>query len=264
MAASGAVLFLFVVAHMLGNLKLFTGRAHFDDYAGFLRNIGSPALGHSWFLWTQRSVLLAAVALHIGAAYQLGRQSRRARPVPRGRAHVLGLATEPPVGSTGSTDMNVAMLVTAVCVILRQTSGVRRHGLRSEIDIRSRDFEAGVLRRSLGWAEKTWGPGHWRVARVRLDLATQHLAQHNPESAEEEARIALAMLEPRDSKPRSDLVDALLTLGAALYEQHRFAEAQEHDERALVIARALHGNHDPLVAACLGQLADLQRLTGDP
>lgn len=81
MAVTGAVLFAFVVVHMLGNLKVFTGRQHFDDYAGFLRDVGGPALGHSWFLWGQRTVLLAAVVLHIGAAYQLSRQSRRARPV---------------------------------------------------------------------------------------------------------------------------------------------------------------------------------------
>jgi succinate dehydrogenase / fumarate reductase, cytochrome b subunit len=81
MAVTGAVLFAFVVAHMLGNLKVFTGRAHFDAYAEFLRRIGSPALGHGWYLWLQRGVLVAAVVLHIGAAYLLARQSRRARPV---------------------------------------------------------------------------------------------------------------------------------------------------------------------------------------
>jgi succinate dehydrogenase / fumarate reductase cytochrome b subunit len=81
MAASGAVLFLFVAAHMVGNLKVFTGRTHFDDYAGFLRDVGRPALGHTWFLWIQRTVLLAAVVVHIATAYRLSRQSRRARPV---------------------------------------------------------------------------------------------------------------------------------------------------------------------------------------
>ncbi len=80
MAVSGLILLVFVVAHMLGNLKVFTGPAHFDAYAEFLRRIGSPALGHSWFLWIQRSVLVAAVVLHVGAAYQLARQSRMARP----------------------------------------------------------------------------------------------------------------------------------------------------------------------------------------
>src|SRR5712691_10226382 len=81
MAVTGAILFVFVVAQTLGNLKVFTGRAHFDAYAAFLRRIGSPALGHGWFLWMQRGVLLAAVVLHIGAAYQLARQSRGARPI---------------------------------------------------------------------------------------------------------------------------------------------------------------------------------------
>lgn len=82
MAVTGAVLFGFVVVHMVGNLKVFTGSAHFDEYAAFLREVGAPVLGHSWFLWTLRTVLLAAVVLHIATAYQLSRQSRRARPVP--------------------------------------------------------------------------------------------------------------------------------------------------------------------------------------
>ncbi len=81
MAVTGLVLFGFVVVHMLGNLKVFTGRAHFDEYAGFLREIGAPILGHAWFLWTLRIVLLAAIVLHAATAYQLSRQSRRARPV---------------------------------------------------------------------------------------------------------------------------------------------------------------------------------------
>lgn len=81
MAVTGVLLLLFVVAHMLGNLKIFTGERHFDEYGDFLRTIGSPALGQSWYLWVQRTVLLVAVVLHITAAYQLTMMSRRARPV---------------------------------------------------------------------------------------------------------------------------------------------------------------------------------------
>lgn len=85
MAVTGLLLIGFVVAHMLGNLKFFTGASHFDEYAEFIRRIGDPVLGHAWALWLMRAGLLTAVSLHIWAAVSLTRQSRAARPV--GYAH---------------------------------------------------------------------------------------------------------------------------------------------------------------------------------
>lgn len=81
MAVSGLILVLFLVAHMLGNLKIFFGAAEFDGYAGWLRTIGEPVLHHSWFLWIQRFVLLGALIAHITAATQLSLRDSRARPV---------------------------------------------------------------------------------------------------------------------------------------------------------------------------------------
>lgn len=81
MAATGIILFLFVVAHMLGNLKIFQGPEKFDAYAEFLRDVGAPIFGRSQLLWVFRVVLLLAVAVHIVAAIQLTRKSQGARPV---------------------------------------------------------------------------------------------------------------------------------------------------------------------------------------
>ena len=81
MAVTGMVLFGFVVAHMVGNLKLFQGATHFNEYAEGLRALGAPILGHGQALWLLRSVLLVAVLLHAVAAVQLTRQARAARPV---------------------------------------------------------------------------------------------------------------------------------------------------------------------------------------
>ena len=81
MAVSGLVLVLFLLAHMLGNLKIFFGPADFDGYAAWLRTIGAPVLHNSWFLWLQRAVLLVAVVAHVTAAVQLSIRDRRARPV---------------------------------------------------------------------------------------------------------------------------------------------------------------------------------------
>lgn len=91
MAVTGALLAAFVVAHMLGNLKIFFGPAEFDGYAAWIRGIGSPVLHRAWFLWITRIGLLAAVGLHIWAATALTVQARRARPVRyRHRAKVQG------------------------------------------------------------------------------------------------------------------------------------------------------------------------------
>lgn len=79
MATSGVILFGFVLAHMLGNLKAFQGREVFDAYAHHLREIGSPVIPHSGFLWGMRIILLAALSVHVLAAFRLFRQSRGAR-----------------------------------------------------------------------------------------------------------------------------------------------------------------------------------------
>lgn len=79
MAVTGMMLWGYVVFHMLGNLKIFTGAFHFDEYAEFIRRVGDPLLGHQWFLWGVRVVLLAAVILHIVAATQLSLRNTNAR-----------------------------------------------------------------------------------------------------------------------------------------------------------------------------------------
>ncbi len=81
MAVSGLVLVLFLLAHMLGNLKIFFGAADFNGYAAWLRTIGEPLLHYAWYLWIQRALLLIAVAAHIVAAVQLSARDRKARPV---------------------------------------------------------------------------------------------------------------------------------------------------------------------------------------
>jgi succinate dehydrogenase / fumarate reductase cytochrome b subunit len=81
MAVTGGVLVLFLVGHMIGNLKIFLGRADFDHYAHWLRTIGEPALPHRVFLTITEVVLTAAVVLHMWSAVSLARRARQARPV---------------------------------------------------------------------------------------------------------------------------------------------------------------------------------------
>jgi succinate dehydrogenase / fumarate reductase, cytochrome b subunit len=74
MAASGAILFLFVVGHLLGNLQIFEGPEKLNAYSAFLKKTGE-------ILWAVRLVLLAALVLHVVASVQVSLANRRARPV---------------------------------------------------------------------------------------------------------------------------------------------------------------------------------------
>ncbi|MFC4560505.1 succinate dehydrogenase cytochrome b subunit [Nocardiopsis mangrovi] len=80
MAVTGAILVLFLIAHMYGNLMIFGGQTTFDTYAHHLREIGEPMLPHEGFLWIMRIVLLAAVLIHAYAAFTLWRRANKARP----------------------------------------------------------------------------------------------------------------------------------------------------------------------------------------
>jgi succinate dehydrogenase / fumarate reductase cytochrome b subunit len=81
MAFTGVILFLFVVGHLLGNLKVFEGPGPFNAYAEGLRTVGAPFFGRGQVLWLIRAGLLIAVLAHIWAAIAVTLASWRARPV---------------------------------------------------------------------------------------------------------------------------------------------------------------------------------------
>ncbi len=77
MAITGVMLFGYVVAHLAGNLQIFSSnREQINAYAAFLHNPNNLMA-----LWAARTVLLAAVLLHIIASVQLWRLNGAARPV---------------------------------------------------------------------------------------------------------------------------------------------------------------------------------------
>ena len=73
-AITGLVLVLFLAGHLAGNLLVFAGREHFNDYAQQLHE-----LFHGVGVWIARAGLLAAVVLHIAATISLTRENRAAR-----------------------------------------------------------------------------------------------------------------------------------------------------------------------------------------
>lgn len=77
MAVTGLILVGYVIAHLLGNLQIYSSDPQqINRYAAFLHNPANAAA-----LWAARTVLLAAVVLHIIAAIQLWLQNRQARPI---------------------------------------------------------------------------------------------------------------------------------------------------------------------------------------
>jgi len=73
MAATGLVLFGFVVGHLIGNLQIFLPPERINAYAHFLKSLGGG-------LWAIRAFLLLCLVLHVWVSVQLTLENRRARP----------------------------------------------------------------------------------------------------------------------------------------------------------------------------------------
>jgi succinate dehydrogenase / fumarate reductase, cytochrome b subunit len=84
MAVTGLILFGWIFLHMVGNLKLFLGAVHLNEYAEWLRHLGAPMLPETGALWLTRLLLLVCVIFHIHAAYALTVMNQRARPIGYG------------------------------------------------------------------------------------------------------------------------------------------------------------------------------------
>ncbi len=84
MALTGLAIIGFVVAHMVGNWKIFLpavdGVPDIDVYARALRELLVPFLPEHVVLWILRTGLIIAFLLHVHAAYSLTLMNRRARP----------------------------------------------------------------------------------------------------------------------------------------------------------------------------------------
>jgi succinate dehydrogenase / fumarate reductase, cytochrome b subunit len=92
MAATGVILFGWITAHMVGNLKIFLGPQHLNEYAAFLRTMGAPALPNEGLLWVSRVVLVLCAWLHIQAATQLTLMNWKARPIGYEKKDDVGVA----------------------------------------------------------------------------------------------------------------------------------------------------------------------------
>lgn len=71
MAASGTVLSVFTVGHMAGNMQVYLGRDHYNEYAEFIRTVGAPVLPRNSVLWVVRIGLIGSAATHVLAGTEL-------------------------------------------------------------------------------------------------------------------------------------------------------------------------------------------------
>jgi succinate dehydrogenase / fumarate reductase cytochrome b subunit len=73
MAVTGLLLLLFVLQHLVGNLKVFAGQDAFNSYADFMQSLGL-------IKWGVRFGLLAVLAVHVAAALKRRARNAAARP----------------------------------------------------------------------------------------------------------------------------------------------------------------------------------------
>ena len=86
MALTGAGMFAFLIAHLLGNLQVFGPPELMNGYAHFLKS--KPGL-----LWGARLGLLACVALHVVSAVTLAQLNANARPEAYATKGAYGAST---------------------------------------------------------------------------------------------------------------------------------------------------------------------------
>jgi succinate dehydrogenase / fumarate reductase cytochrome b subunit len=103
MAASGLLMFLFVIGHLAGNLQFFLGAESINRYGHFLQT-------NLELIWPARIILLIVLILHVWAAIKLSAENKAARPVPYANLN-------PTVASYASRTMLMSGLIVFVFII---------------------------------------------------------------------------------------------------------------------------------------------------
>jgi succinate dehydrogenase / fumarate reductase, cytochrome b subunit len=137
MAGTGLMLFGYVVAHLLGNLQIYSSDpSQINAYAKFLHNPANAGL-----LWGARIVLLGAVGLHILASIQLWFLKREARPISYYKK------ADEPTAYAARTMMWSGPIVAAFIVfhILHLTAGAVPGLPAKELAVNAPDVHANVV-----------------------------------------------------------------------------------------------------------------------
>ncbi|MCC7052208.1 MAG: succinate dehydrogenase cytochrome b subunit [Gemmatimonadaceae bacterium] len=154
MGATGLIGLGFVLGHMVGNLQAFSGAEKLDAYGALLHG---PL--HEVVLLA-RVVLIAAVVLHVTAAWQLTMISRAARPVDYA-------ARQPQVSTLASRTLRYGGVLLLVFIVF--------HILHFTVGSVHPDFVEGQVYRNLvtGFAVK-WVAVFYLVAMLALGMHLYH------------------------------------------------------------------------------------------
>jgi succinate dehydrogenase / fumarate reductase cytochrome b subunit len=87
-ALTGAVLVVFVLGHLVGNLLIFAGPDAINEYGHFLQTVG-----HGMGVWVARIGLLACAVIHVVLTIQLTKENRAARTERYGRPKTIQATT---------------------------------------------------------------------------------------------------------------------------------------------------------------------------
>jgi succinate dehydrogenase / fumarate reductase cytochrome b subunit len=122
MAGSGAVLVLFVLGHLAGNLQIFLGSEAINRYGHFLQT-------YIELLWPVSVALLAIIAIHIWSASKLTLENRAARPAAYAQ-------WQPATATYASRTMMMSGLIAGVFILLHFTVMVKA------VNLTGKDFDA--------------------------------------------------------------------------------------------------------------------------
>lgn len=164
MAATGAIFAIFVLVHMIGNLKIYQGPEAFNNYAHWLRVAFYPVLPYEGLLWIMRVVLLACLIGHVYCALLLRRRGATAR----GRWKRRGLGLDVFAARTMMVS-GVVLLLFIIFHILDLTLGVRPMGPEG--------FEHATHEASYAYANLVASFSRWPVAAFYI-IAMLCLALH--------------------------------------------------------------------------------------
>lgn len=165
MAVTGVILFGWIFLHMVGNLKIYLGAVHLNEYAHWLRAIGTPGVPETGALWAARIVLLVSVVFHIHAAYALTVMNAQARPVAyRNRDFVKA--------SYASRTMRwggVIILLFVIYHLLHLTTGQAHHDFQ-----RLPDGDVNVYHNVVSGFQVWWISAVYIIANLALGLHLYH------------------------------------------------------------------------------------------
>ncbi len=167
MAVTGIVFALFVLVHMIGNLKVFTGAEHFNEYAHWLRTVLQPLLPYEGLLWIIRVALIGCLIAHVWSAALIWGRSRVSRGTHRRKGMWIKRFTARTMPVTGI--VLLGFIVLHVLDLTTGTSGVAAGSFQPATPETAHAYENLVA--SL---QRPWAAAVYMVTMIALFLHLAH------------------------------------------------------------------------------------------